>query len=272
MKSYLSAQELAVSLDEAFMNSIPNLFIAGFQKCATSALFESLILHSQITAPSDWRDLDRITYPKESHFFDQHYDRGIEFVESLYAGCSEKYRLDGTPNYLAAENALERIAEAVPDARFVVGLRNPVDRLISAWNHWNQLRPHEQWPVPRRNGTLEQNLKAEMGVAEHCGFRQGFLGMGCYAFHIERAMQVFPRDRFHFVFAEYLQENFEEELRSIFCFLELPPITIPLLFRHRRELTVTGIRSRLKSFLKEFYAEKNSGLSELIGRTIPWER
>ncbi|MAS94942.1 MAG: hypothetical protein CMO55_17230 [Verrucomicrobiales bacterium] len=254
------------------MSSIPNLYIPGFQKCATSSLFESLILHPEISEPSDWHDLDRSTYPKETHFFNQHYHRGIEFVESLYAGCTERYRLDGTPNYFAAENALGRIAKAAPDARFVVGMRNPVDRLISAWNHWNQLHPRGRWPIPRPEGTLEQNLKAEMDNAEKIGFGQGFLGMGCYAIHLERALRIIPRDRIHFVFAEHLGDNFEEEMKSIFRFLELPPLTLPLLHQHRRKWTVTRIRPRLRSFLKEFYFEKNSGLSALIGRTIPWEQ
>lgn len=45
------------------------------------------------------------------------------------------YRLDATPWYLFSKEAIKRISESTPNARFIVLLRNPADQVISQHRH-----------------------------------------------------------------------------------------------------------------------------------------
>jgi hypothetical protein len=106
---------------------MPNLFILGAPKCATSSLFLYLAQHPDIFM---WR--------KEMHYFGRDIvfkskeRMSLERYLSHYdeAG-SERYRGDGAIWYLFSKYAAQEIAEASPDARYIVLVRNPVDMLHS---------------------------------------------------------------------------------------------------------------------------------------------
>jgi hypothetical protein len=106
---------------------MPNLFILGAPKCATSALFSYLAQHPDIFM---WR--------KEMHYFGRdlvfnNKERmSLERYLSHYdeAGA-ERYRGDGAIWYLFSKQAAEEIAAASPEARYIVLVRNPVDMLHS---------------------------------------------------------------------------------------------------------------------------------------------
>jgi len=252
------------------MDRLPNLFIPGFQKCATCTIFESLIQHHRVSGAKRWRDLNRLTFPKEVHYFDKHYDRGLDFLASLYEGAEEDYLIDGSPNYIADPGAFERILVAVPEARFIVSMRNPVDRTISAWNHRSQLEPHEKWSVPVPGGTLMDNIIADVAAKSSSPPGGGLLGLGCYASHIRKAVKLSSHDRFHFLFLEDLNVSFAGEIRKIFDFLELDPIALPNLHVHRRQHTADDLTTEAVEFLTDYYKDEDDKLSELLGVELPW--
>lgn len=106
--------------------TLPNFLGIGIQKAGTSWLHQQMYRHPQIFVP------DR----KEIHFFNRHYDKGKEWYEGFFpSGGSEKsYKAIGefTPVYIFRENVPERIMEVLgSDVKFIVILRNPVDRLYS---------------------------------------------------------------------------------------------------------------------------------------------
>lgn len=253
------------------MGRLPNLYIPGFQKCATCTLFESLIKHPEVSAAKHWGDLSRLTFPKEIHFFDKHFDRGLEFLESMFDGASERYLLDGSPNYIAAPGVFERVIEAVPDARFIVSMRDPAQRAVSAWNHWSQLELHEKWPVPVPSGTFEENLIADAPANTRTPVGGSLLGLGCYASHIEEAFKLASREQFHFLFLEDLHSSFEEEMLKVFHFLELNSGTITPLHVHRRKHTVEGVTPQVLGWLRDYYRDEDDKLSELLHLELPWK-
>lgn len=107
-----------------------NLFCIGCPKSGTTTLFKILCQHSQIHTPKF----------KEPFFFNNsNYQNGIDwYANTYYDGIkNEKWVLDFTPSYLYSDEALFRINEYSKgkDLKFIVMLRNPVDRAYSHYLH-----------------------------------------------------------------------------------------------------------------------------------------
>tara|TARA_B100000927_G_scaffold141874_1_gene114410 strand:- start:1216 stop:2106 length:891 start_codon:yes stop_codon:yes gene_type:complete len=107
-----------------------NLFCIGCPKSGTTTLFKILCQHSQIHTPKF----------KEPFFFNNsNYQNGIDwYAKTYYDGIkNEKWILDFTPSYLYSDEALFRIKEYSKgkDLKFIVMLRNPVERAYSHYLH-----------------------------------------------------------------------------------------------------------------------------------------
>ncbi len=110
---------------------LPDFFIIGAMKAATSSL------HDQLAA------LDGVVMsdPKELYFFsdDPVFARGLDWYASHFAGAGpDDLCGESTTHYTKLPthpHTVDRIAEVVPDARFVYVMRHPVDRLISQYTH-----------------------------------------------------------------------------------------------------------------------------------------
>jgi hypothetical protein len=111
---------------------LPNTFIAGVQKCGTTALHHILTQHPDIFIPRA---------PQEIHFFDvdENFRKGIEWYESLFREWNgQRIIAQTSPLYLFEPVVPSRIHAAIPDARFIVILRNPVDRAYS--HYWHEVK------------------------------------------------------------------------------------------------------------------------------------
>ncbi|WP_048553770.1 sulfotransferase family protein [Nostocoides japonicum] len=116
----------------------------GAPKAGTSALHAALAMHPQVFTP-------RIKEPKYFMCADapppayvgpgdahsqQEWVWRREDYEALFAPAPEGLvRIESTPFYLSLGSARRRIAEELPDARFVVVVRDPIDRAYSNWMH-----------------------------------------------------------------------------------------------------------------------------------------
>ena len=111
----------------------PTLIIPGAQKSGTTTLFRLLAGHPRIS-PSE---------PKETHFFSSPLDRqwaaayADHFPATTVAG--DAWRLEASTSYLFLQDVPGRIADRLGDAaRYVVVLREPIERSLSA--HWHMVR------------------------------------------------------------------------------------------------------------------------------------
>lgn len=107
-----------------------NLFCIGCPKSGTTTLFKILCQHSQIHTPKF----------KEPFFFNNsNYQNGIDWYANTYYDDikNEKWVVDFTPSYLYSDEALFRINEYSKgkDLKFIVMLRNPVERAYSHYLH-----------------------------------------------------------------------------------------------------------------------------------------
>lgn len=100
----------------------PNFFILGAPKCGTTALAQWLAAHPQVY----------FSPRKEPHFFNVEGLRAVHTLveyEALFADAGDDHRAvgEGSTHYLYSREAVPRILEYAPEARFIVCLRNPVE-------------------------------------------------------------------------------------------------------------------------------------------------
>lgn len=70
---------------------------------------------------------------KETHFFDWHYEKGLDWYMDRFAHCRADQPMGEICNYFPSRTACERIATHIPDCRIICTLRDPVERAYSAY-------------------------------------------------------------------------------------------------------------------------------------------
>ncbi len=181
---------------------LPNVICIGAAKCGTTSLHRYLDLHPEIhMAPA--KELDFFAGPGWN------WDRGFEWYESNFPSSapiqgetSNTYTMDpfiaGVP---------ERIAAAVPDARLLYLVGDPIERVIS------------DWVGNRARGWQKHSLEE---LCQDPDFAQsGYLYRSRYYHQLSRYLEVFPRDAVHVIVKEELAERRRETLRDVFRFLEV---------------------------------------------------
>jgi hypothetical protein len=106
----------------------PNIdFIGiGVGKSATTWIMKCLSEHPAICGSK----------PKETHFFNRHYEEGFVFYANCFSHCA-KGQLKGeyTPGYYQWQECAERIGTQYPNAKLLICLRAPLERLVSAYHY-----------------------------------------------------------------------------------------------------------------------------------------
>lgn len=194
----------------ACAGALPDFVVIGAEKAGTSSLHLYLSDHPAIYMPA----------VKEVRFFDldQNHARGLEWYRQFFAhGRPSGARVLGeaSPGYLHFPRAAGRMRAAIPDARLIAVLRDPVQRAYS--HHWNRVR-----------GGLERRPFAQV-VADHLDGREAspIVEIGRYADHLERFFAVYPRERLLITFTDRLQRERAQVCAEIFAFLGVDPGWVP---------------------------------------------
>lgn len=147
----------------------PDVLIIGAPKAGTSALHTALAQHPQVFAsrikePKYYlcTDAPPPAYrgPGDAHSQQEWVWRSEDY-RALFAGApAGALRLESTPFYLYLPNARRRLAEELPEARFIAVIRDPVDRAYSNWMHlWvDGLEPEADFVTAWR--AEEQRIRA----------------------------------------------------------------------------------------------------------------
>jgi len=115
------------SLSRSFapIGRLPGFVIIGAQKGGTSALFEMLSRHPDVT-PS---------IIKEVHYFDLNYFRGEQWYRRHFPETSSLISGEASPYYLFHPAVPGRLKSTIPQAKLIVILRDPVERALSHYFH-----------------------------------------------------------------------------------------------------------------------------------------
>lgn len=197
--------------------------VGGVQKAGTSALARYLGAHPRLRLPTD----------KEAHVFD-----ATDFdddwtpvqVDQRYAGMFETFADgallgDATPFYLVHPRVIARIARYNPDMRWILLLRDPVERALSHF-HMERQRGTEPWPLwPalllerwRLRGHHE-DLRRSSPLRRH-----GYRLRGDYARQLDVLYAHFPRTQVLLLRNEHLRDQPAACMREACAFLGVEPL------------------------------------------------
>lgn len=255
------APEAPDSGGEKAAGRFPDFLIIGAQKSGTSFLYSMLSQHPHVDPAAR----------KEINYFNDYFQSGPGWYASHFPAPSRGEGYDtitgeASPHYLSHEDAAGRVAEAVPGARLILLLRNPVDRTYS---HYQARR--------RRGGevlSFEDAIEADMRLMQKGEIqrRTSYLGRSIYVDQIQRWRKFFGEDQMLIIQSEDFFARTPEVLERVVAFLGLPPWKFELSSTRGRnkgsydEPMSPGIRRRLE----EYFEPHNRRLYEYLGVDFGW--
>jgi hypothetical protein len=250
------------------LRPLPDFLVLGAQKAGTTALYEYLRRHPQISGPS-W---------KEISFFDRHWARGESWYRGNFPNLARtrgKLVGEASPSYVFHPLAPRRVHELVPEARLIVLVRNPVDRALSQYNHEVALgrEPlHFEEALDAEEERLhdeEERMAADPRYFSREWWSHTYKARGRYAEQLERWLAVFPRERILVLASNELLERPAETHARVLEFLGAPPHRLdsyPRVF----ERDYAQMDPATRRMLADEFAEPNRRLYELLGRDLGW--
>jgi sulfotransferase family protein len=217
------------------MSRLPSFFIVGAAKCGTSSLASYLGQHPQIG----------IAASKEPNYFcfkdrDLRTFKGPVDGETLYwslyrwSTTDEQSYLklfqhvydrpmlgEASVRYLYYPPVAARISQCVPDAKIVIMLRDPVQRL---WSHYAMMRAvYQLEPAPLMDALQQEDRR----IADGWDFDWHYIKVGRYAAQVRRYLDCFGADRVRVYFFEDFARQPGPVVRDIFGFLGVNQNFVP---------------------------------------------
>ena len=167
------------------------------------------------------------------------------------------------------------MAGLLPQCKFILLCRNPVDRTYSHFQHsreqgFESLTSFEEAleaeaPRIQAEGARLMDPRARLFSALH----HAYLGRSIYADHLERWFAHFPRDQFFVAPSEELFGNPKDVLDRLGRFLGLDDMDAKA-FRARNVGLYSALDEGVRARLADFFTPHNERLFNLVGRRWDW--
>lgn len=204
-----------------------DFLIIGAAKSATTWLQQALQRHPDVVMPEP-----------ELHFFSRDYDRGFAWYLSQFPEPRGRGVVGEKSNsYLHEAPSAARVARHLPEARFVVQVRDPVERAYS------------DYCMLYRRGEVDAD------VARHLDPRRAhprFLGWGLYARQMQPWLESFAAGRFLFLDAATIRTDRRSHLDRVLGFLDLDPCDLGGTERRVKDRRTAEVPARFKPILRPF--------------------
>jgi hypothetical protein len=247
---------------------MPNFFIVGAARSGTTSLDRYLGQHPEIY----------ITPKKETHFFaagnfpesftgpgDERLNRRLirdeERYDQLFTGVvGEKAIGESSVFYLCYPASAERIARAVPEAKIIILLREPVARTYSSYIFL--LRDGRETSGFEEGLNLEKERK-EQGFEPMWWYKE----LSQYYSQVQHYLDVFGAEQVKVLLYEELYANPDQVLRDVFAFLKVrEDVAIDTSVRYN----LSGVpKSRRLYNLLDHFIDKPSFLERRLKSLIP---
>ena len=249
---------------------LPYSFLAGFPKSGTTTVHRALRKHPEITLPRlkefHWwtRKMSNCNKPNTSNCVQKYLNWLYEPSQEISSNTGH-VTLDGSQSTLWDSSFYSNhqdycatpaiISRVLPDAKFIVVMRNPIARLyshffqgctrsnskgighnVSAWPKVVQENPAAHFhnvlvsDLEYFNGCLRERSLFEC-VSENrfrgdeCGGVGYRITVSIYYIHLLKWLQFYPKEHFLFLRMEDMSINPQEFMNNITDFLEITPVS-----------------------------------------------
>lgn len=251
---------------------LPDVVLAGVQRSGTTAVFEALYRLPMVERPRRG---------KGSHYFSYNYYRGWEWFQSQFPTRRWAERVeqrsghplfcfDACPYYLFHPFAIERMAQALPDVKVMVTLRDPVRRAESHYHH-SVSHGHETLDFADAIAAESDRLAGEDELMQndwsywsHSHEHHSYVSKGMYAEQLERLFRHYPREQVLVLQSEAFYRDPNAMLGRVTDWLGLPPVTLSS-GDDRNGHAYKKMDADMRARLVDLYRGPNEELFELLG-------
>lgn len=223
--------------------SVVTFLMLGGQRCGSTWVDKALRGHPQIFLPSS----------KQSYFFDQNYDKGLDWYLSRFDNVQkEQVAVGEIATGYCLPDALPKVIEAFPNIKIMLSVRDPSARAYSFY---------QSRSIKRDWKNIHEAIESDPGILER----------GKYIDQIETILAHYPKEQFLLNFFDDLHAHDEEYLRRILKFLDVETewsspaigqvVQMAMFPRMRKQLRKFGLeplvdqvsKSRVGDKIREFY-------------------
>ena len=262
-----------------FLHVLPDFYIIGGQKCGTASLYTYLLQHPSVE-PS---------ISKEPSYFDRYYDRGDDWFKVCFPFKFHKFFFEkikkikfltgeASVRYLDHPFTPERLKKITPNAKFIVLLRNPIDRAFSQYTRVSgnnrdslsfedAIEKEDERTIP----DFKKMMEDETYWPEKY-FTWSYKNRGIYLNSLKRWTSVFPKERFLIIESGELFKNTSKVYKDVLEFLDLPEWELT----EYRTIGAAQYKNKMeqetRKKLIEFFKPHNEKLYEFLGRKFDWDK
>jgi len=257
----------------------PDFVIVGAQRCGTTSLFRALNKHPAM--------MPNVINAKGIHYFDTSYHRDLAwYLAHFPTHVERKSHADkvghkaivgeASPYYLYHPAGAERMARAIPDAKIIVLLRDPVKRAISHHLHM-VFEGHE--PIEDIDQALDMESSRLEGIEQHLLTEPSFVSRshqhysyterGHYARQLEKFFEHYDRNNVLVMTTDKLISDSQSSLSTIQSFIGLEPDPSIQLEKRNASSSFQPQPETIQR-LTDVFAESNKRLANVVNIEIPW--
>ena len=206
------------------------------------------------------------TTRKELHFFDREEEN--RDYKKYHANFKPKPQQrvigEASPIYMYWETAPYRIWKYNPKMKWILALRNPVERAFSAWNMETK-RGKEKLSFAE---AIEQEAARcrEALPLQHRVY--SYVDRGFYSHQVRRLFNIFGRDNVLVLLSEELRHEHKKTLRRVFEFLGVLSSFVPPEASVFEQEYSDKIDNQLRARLIDIFQFDIKELEKLIGRNL----
>lgn len=209
-------------MENESQHSGPDFIGIGVQRAGTSWLYECLKEHKEVYLPG-----------KELNFFNQKFDKGLDWYFSLFSKKSAGHLISGefTPDYMFSNASMIKIAEHCPQAKLIIILRDPFERAFSAYN---LMFAHGRYD---ESESFQEAVKKDPWIIEQ----------SLYASQLEHVYSLFPKQQIKVYLFEDIANRPMWLLQDVYQFLGVNPNFKPSRFDEKYNVSgMSGMQNKLK--------------------------
>lgn len=266
--------------EEGIKSRLPDVIMIGAKKTGTNALKFYLEFHPQLCVTGN-----------EVHYYDRHDQYDVQWYKSrLRIPKKGQLVLEKTPKYFVTKSAPSDIKrELASNIKFILSVRDPVERLISDFRFTTILETKKTW---RRKQSAESQAKlliSEIMTAESAiNSSHPFVYTSDYALHFKEWLKYFKPGQFLIIENSEMKANVVETLHSVERFLGIDHLYTRDMFaadgmsvkvgknnitaKNTKDpkLPYPAVSKEVNKVLRDYYQPKNLEFERLAGRSFPW--